>query len=61
MHDLLLKAAQQAEEQAKLIASLRAENVALKAQLARAARDLRKVLGITEDSPVAAKIDGGVS
>jgi hypothetical protein len=61
MRDILLKAAEQAERDAALIASLKAENAALKARLGKVARDIRKVLGISEDSPAAAKIDGGVS
>lgn len=58
MHDLLLKVAQQAEEQTKLIAPLTCR---IATASAKAARDLRKVLGSTEDSPAAAKIDGGVA
>jgi hypothetical protein len=61
MRDVLLKAAEQAERDAALIASLKAENATLKRRLARAARELRQMLGITEDPPSAAKTDGDAS
>ncbi|MCG2639423.1 MULTISPECIES: hypothetical protein [Bradyrhizobium] len=50
MRDHLLKPAEQAETDAALIASLKAENAALKARIRNATAALKKALGITEDT-----------
>jgi hypothetical protein len=61
MHDLLLKAPQQAEGQAKPHHLAPRRERRFEGPTGEGRGGLRKALGITEDSPVAAKIDGGVS
>lgn len=61
MRDLLLKAAEQAERDAALVAALTTENAAFKARIKNTKALLKKALGYTDDQPNASKIDGGAA